>query len=248
MFHLQLLGRFRLVSEPGQAIINVNRQSATFLGYFAIHRGRRIAEDAVIEQFWPDCDPRRGRSNLCSAIWRVRKAIGREGFSLIERSSFGETGLSDQAALQLDIEAFESTMMEALGQADGHAVPALGQGLEIYRGDLMPGWYDDWVLAERERLQGLYVGGLIRLMNHQAEQNLFDAGIATGRKILRIEPMRETVHRRLIELHLENGQPAAAHGQYHECVRLLRDELGVAPSRETQAAYARLQTMSAGAP
>lgn len=135
--------------------------------------------------------------------------------------------------------------MTALGtcsvNADDSMLATLEQALAFYRGELMPGWYDDWVLAERERLHGLYVGGLLQLMNCQAARNLPDAAIATGRQILKLEPLHETVHRRLIELYVANGQPAAAERQYRDCFRLLMEELGAAPCSETQSTYARLR-------
>jgi DNA-binding SARP family transcriptional activator len=123
---------------------------------------------------------------------------------------------------------------------DGRA-STLESGLDLYHGELMPGWYDDWVLAERERLHGLYIGGLLRLMDYQSKQDLLDAAIATGRQILRRDPLRETAHRRLIVLYMANGQPDAADRQYQICSKLLLQEIGVAPSSETQAAYARLR-------
>lgn len=211
---------------------------------------REHAREAIIERFWPDCDTKRGRSNLCSALWRLRRAIGPRGQALIEPSTHGETGISDSVPIWLDVRTFERAVMTALGtcpaNADGGMLATLEQGLAFYRGELMPGWYDDWVLAERERLHGLYVGGLLQLMSCQAARNLPDAAIATGRQILKVEPLHETVHRRLIELYLESGQPAAADRQYQDCARLLMEELGATPCSETQSTYARLRPTYVG--
>jgi DNA-binding SARP family transcriptional activator len=215
------------------------------LAYLAMHCDREHARDAIIERFWPDCDPKRGRSNLCSALWRLRRAIGPHGQALIEPSTHGETWISESAPIWLDVKAFERGVMAALGTCsldrDDGTLASLEEGLGFYRGELMPGWYDDWVLAERERLHGLYVSGLMQLMNWQAARNLPDAAIATGRQILKVEPLHETVHRRLIELYLATGQPAAADRQYQDCLRLLMDEPGAAPCPETQSTYARLR-------
>jgi DNA-binding SARP family transcriptional activator len=245
MYRLQLLGRIRFTCETDSANIRLKRQSSTLLAYLAIHCGREHAHEAIIEQFWPDCDPSRGRSNLSSALWRLRRALGPCGHALIDTSTHGGTGLSDAVPMWLDVAAFERDVGTAVagyrGSSDDTMLASLEQGLALYHGELMPGWYDDWVLAERERLQGLYLGGLLQLMDRQAERGLLTAAIATGQQLLKVEPLHETAHRRLIDLYMATGQPAAADRQYQNCFRLLLEELGVAPCAETQSAYARLR-------
>jgi DNA-binding SARP family transcriptional activator len=249
MLRLQLLGRVRLSYEAENKNIHLKRQSATLLAYLAMHRDRDHARDTIIEQFWPECDPTRGRSNLSSALWRLRRAIGPRSSTLIKPSIHGTTGISEDIPIWLDVKAFECRIMATLGTSLVKSVDCslatLEQGLALYHGELMPGWYDDWILAERERLQGLYLGGLLQLMAHRAEQGLLDAAIATGRQILKVEPLHETTHRKLIELYMASGQPAAATRQYQDCFGLLLEELGVAPCFETQSTYAKLRQTSA---
>ena len=116
----------------------------------------------------------------------------------------------------------------------------LEQGLGLYRGDLLEGFYYDWVLAERECLRALYVRGRLRLLDHYAARADWEQAIECGREVLRFDPFRETVHRRLIELYAHNGEPAAARRQYHRLVQLLAEELQVAPAPETVAVWQAL--------
>jgi DNA-binding SARP family transcriptional activator len=116
----------------------------------------------------------------------------------------------------------------------------LEQALELYRGDLLEGFYYDWVLAERECLRALYVRGRLQLLSYHAAGSEWEQAIECGREVLRLDPLRETVHRRLIELYARNGEPAAARRQYHRLVQLLAEELQVAPAPETVAVWQAL--------
>ena len=244
MFSFKLLGQARLTFGSQQLPIDLKPQSTALLACLALQRKRECAFDELIEQIWPECDPVRGRSRLSSALWRLRKALGSEGRDLLEVSAHGEVRLSNTLPIWLDFLDFENDMMVVLSgnklELDQGIASKLERGLGIYQGELMPGWYCDWIVAERERLHGLYVAGLHRLMEHHAKRDALDLAIATGRKILMCDSLRETAHRRLIELYIANGQPLAAQRQYQDCSRLLREELGVAPSLETQASYTKL--------
>jgi DNA-binding SARP family transcriptional activator len=98
--------------------------------------------------------------------------------------------------------------------------------------------YEDWCIVERERLQTLYLRALAKLMAYKTEQAEYDVAIDCARRILGCDPLREEVHRDLMRLHLNAGQPAAALRQYRLCESLLRDELAVEPAPETRSLLA----------
>src|SRR5258707_747648 len=82
----------------------------------------------------------------------------------------------------------------------------LAASLAYYRGDLLLGWYDDWVLVERERLRVLCLRGYRRLLEHHAALDEFEPALAAGRAALAMEPLQEAVQQRVIELYAANGQ------------------------------------------
>ena len=106
--------------------------------------------------------------------------------------------------------------------------------LAHYRGDLLLGWYDSWVLTERERLRLLCLRGFRRLMEHYTTIGDAENALMAGHSALRIEPLQELVQQQVIELYHASGQRAAAIRQYERLFNLLKHELGIAPSKQTR--------------
>ena len=119
-------------------------------------------------------------------------------------------------------------------------VQELEQALQLYTGELLEGFYDDWVLRERERLHLLYLNSLARLMCYYRHHQAYEQGLVCGQQILNHDPLREEIHREMMRLYLENGQRALAVRQYETCREALAAELGIPPMEETQALYAQI--------
>jgi DNA-binding SARP family transcriptional activator len=98
-----------------------------------------------------------------------------------------------------DVEAFERQatfgLAGSLPCTEAHR-RALEEALDLYRGDLLEGCYDDWCLAERERLQ-LLLQVLKRLQRHYRFCEAFEAAISCGHRLLALDPLQEDVHREL---------------------------------------------------
>ena len=110
---------------------------------------------------------------------------------------------------------------------------------EVLSGELLPGWYDDWVIVERERLRQLCLEAL-----EQMAQSLLDSGkaplaIEAALAVVAAEPLRESAHRVLFDAHVSVGNRGEALRQFHRCRVLLEDELGLRPSDALMAAAAR---------
>jgi DNA-binding SARP family transcriptional activator len=148
-------------------------------------------------------------------------------------------GFNTASDTWLDVAEFESRC-ELAEQAETPVQRAAlyTQAISFYRADLLVDCYEDWCLVERERLQGLYLRALARLMAHNSAMSEYDLAIDCARRILGCDPLREEVHRDLIRLHLTAGQPAAAMRQYRLCEELLRQELAVEPAPETRSLLA----------
>jgi DNA-binding SARP family transcriptional activator len=109
--------------------------------------------------------------------------------------------------------------------------------VEEYRGDLLDGWYQDWCLYERERLQHLYLAMLDKLMDHCEVQGAYENGLAFGQQILQYDRARERTHRRLMRLHYLAGDRTSALRQYRKCATILQEELDVKPADSTRLVY-----------
>ena len=121
-------------------------------------------------------------------------------------------------------------------------IPALQSAVDLYQGDLLEGWYQDWCLYERERLQHLYLIMLDKLMGWCEASLDCERGLVYGTRILRYDIARERTHRRLMRLHYLSGDRTAALRQYNRCTTALREELGVKPAKRTIALYKQIES------
>lgn len=110
--------------------------------------------------------------------------------------------------------------------------------LELYKADLLEGFYDNWALRERERLRTLYLKSLI--YQYYGFHGACESAIAYGQQILDLDPLREEIHREMMRLYLENGQRTLSLRQYEICRSTLAEELGISPMEDTQALYAQI--------
>jgi DNA-binding SARP family transcriptional activator len=243
-FAVELLGRARVLSDGHE--LALSRQNISFRAYLALHRGVDHPREVMIEHFWSSHEPARGRSCLGTALVRLRKALRINGSDWLETSSRGEPRISPVAPIWFDIYAFEAAIVPALavtrGKLEASVLQELIFGLAHYHGDLLLGWYDDWVLPERERLRLLCLRGYRRLMEHYASSADVENALAAGQSALRIEPLQELVQQQVIELYHATGQRVAAIRQYEKLAALLKAELGIAPSRDTTALIDRIRS------
>ncbi|RLC79777.1 MAG: hypothetical protein DRI61_07180 [Chloroflexi bacterium] len=110
---------------------------------------------------------------------------------------------------------------------------SLEEAVELYRGDFLEGFYDDWCLEERYRLEGLYLETLERLVAAYEALNQPEKVLHYARLLLERDPFREDIHRKLIRLYVQLGNRAEAIRQARWCRTLFQAELGTEPSPET---------------
>ena len=109
--------------------------------------------------------------------------------------------------------------------------------MQLYKGDLLDGWYQDWCLFERERLLQMHLAMRDALMNHYERQRAYNKAIQHGMSILSYDCAREHTHRQLIRLHYLVGNRTAALRQYDRCRIALKEELDVKPAQRTTQLY-----------
>ena len=107
-------------------------------------------------------------------------------------------------------------------------------------GDLLPDWYDDWLLIERERFRQLRLHALESLCLYLADRGLFAAAAQAGLSAVAGEPLRESAHRALINAHLLEGNVSEAMRQYRIYSQILVTQLGLEPSEEMRQLVASL--------
>ena len=125
-------------------------------------------------------------------------------------------------------------VQELTGLAKGLESPTARAGdapdPSVLAGDLLPDWYEDWVVLERERYRQLRLHALEALCGRLTAAGRFGAAVQAGLAAVAGEPLRESAHRTLIQAHLAEGNPGEAVRQYHLYRRLLATELAIEPS------------------
>jgi len=218
----------------------MHRAVKGLLAYLVLFR-RVHAREVLLNLFWGDYREDRARKCLNTAFWRLRKALEPEGVprgTYLVTTSMGKVGFNRQSNYCLDVAEFEKHTQKALAQPYAALTAAEARTLEIalslYSGDLLEGFYDDWILRERERLYSLELRGLAHLLKYHRHHKDYEKALACGQKILDLDPLREEIHREMMRLHAASRQRTLAVRQYETCCRILDEDLSVGPMEETR--------------
>jgi DNA-binding SARP family transcriptional activator len=216
---VRLLGGFELLvqDEPVPVIPSAQR----LLALLALREGV-MTRSTVAAELWPEASAPRAAACLRSALWRVVKPL----HALVE---VNRDHLRLGSAVRVDVHLVRSLMTTEDVTALHPLVP-----VTVLAADLLPGWNEQWVVAERDWVRQVCLRALELLSERFRRQGDHFHAQETAVAAVRGDPLRESAHRRLIELHLADGNPAAAVRQYATYRSLLRDELGMVPSPEIQ--------------
>jgi DNA-binding SARP family transcriptional activator len=193
------------------------------LAFLAVHGGRALRR-RVAGLLWPEVEEERAAGNLRSALWRLRAS----GAGVVE---------ADKNAVWLcpgagtDIASVDDWAARLTG---GQPLPAdlhtLWWHPEVV--DLLPGWYDEWIVFARERLRQRVLHALECLAARLVEEGRYADGIEAALLAVEIEPLRESAQRLVIAAHLAEENVGEAHRVLRTYGDLLRRELGIQPSPE----------------
>jgi DNA-binding SARP family transcriptional activator len=211
-------------------------------GYLFEFPGRVHRRERLADLFWPDSDPDKARSALNTAVWRIRKILefGSKGAGRSLISSGDDVILERSHLVRVDTHQFEGASRLVLEPRNGGVTPSNGEIHEVtialgnYAGPFLDGFDGDWVLQERERLHCLFIRASFELMRMAALKSQYEIALEFGRKILAIDPLRESIQRDVMLLLVLNGQRVEAIRTYQRLSELLKLELGVATALETQ--------------
>lgn len=250
MLTIQLFGRmdFRAGGVPVKGL--ESRRAQELLAYLLLHRDRPHTREALATLFWADVSPAKGRKYLRQALWRVHIAVSHSLPGPLVLTDGEWVSLNPQADIWLDVAVFEQVCGSVKASADDALSASAAQDLEsavaLYQGDLLEGWYDEWCLFERERLQNLYIDALDALVDHALHTGAHAAGIQNAHRLLAIDPARERTHRRLMRLYWLSGDRTGAMRQYQRCTTVLARELGVVPAEATRALFEQIGASDPG--
>jgi DNA-binding SARP family transcriptional activator len=244
-----LLGGFGLWhgGVPVEGLNTPRLQS--FVGYLLLHRDAAQSRRHLAFLFWPSSTEAQARTNLRKQIYYLHRALP-DADRFVDTEGDVVQWRPD-APLQLDVAEFQQGLAEAnaAGQRDDDKAEraALERAVAACSGDLLPDCYDDWVLAERERLRQQLAAALERLASLLQDRREYAAALAHARHLLRLDPLYEAACRQVMRLQAARGDRAAAIRTYQATAVVLEKELGVAPSAATTALYQQLLNREAAA-
>ena len=233
----------------GVAADTSRNKAIALLVYLAV-TGQRVRRDALAALFWPDHEQSKAYAYLRRTLWEIKEMLG-EGWVEAERET---VGLARGVDCWLDLSSFRQALAAAAGH--GHApaavcpacVEPLSRAADLYRGDFLAGFslrdspsFDDWQFYLAEGLRQEAGEVLRKLSAIHAQERRLDSAIDFGRRWLALDPLNEEAHRQAMLLYALHGQRSAALRQYHECVRLLQSEMGIAPERKTTELFQRIE-------
>jgi DNA-binding SARP family transcriptional activator len=234
-YRLALLGGVTAhAAVSGSPVTPSRRKSQALLAYLALHAGQPQPRDKLAALLWSEAPARRARQSLRQALLEVRRALPPGG--LVED---GEAVAMAPGAVEIDVAVFERLVA-------GGASSGLEQAAVLYRGDLLEGLgvqdapFEEWLLAERERLRELALDALARLLAHHVQAGSREPAIRTAIRLLAVDPVAESAHRTLMRLYADAGRRGAALRQYQTCLDTLRRELQAEPEAETRELYQSL--------
>ncbi len=214
---IHVLGGFRVVSSGSTVAVSPN--AARLLARLAVH-DQPVPRSRIAGDFWPTLTERRALANVRAAVWRLTEPC---------RSLVSSTGtlLSIADFVQVDLKAASDVVHDLLaGQVHVHPKPA---AVALLCQPLLPGWNDEWLAFERERIRQLHIHALEILGQMCLRTGDSLSAVDIGIRCVGAEPLRESAHVLLIQAYLACGNRADARRCYDHYSDLLRRELDLEP-------------------
>jgi DNA-binding SARP family transcriptional activator len=196
--------------------------------YLMTHRQRPIGREFLASVLWDDCTTKHSRQYLRKSLWQLQSTLCK--FTAAAQPILKVDGqwvsVNPGADIWVDVTEFERICTGLDGNPgleDLARLKALETAVDLYRGDFLENWYQDWCLYDRERLQNIYLVILDRVVA-QAEMNHdYDKGIEYANRILRCDRTHENAHQHLMRLRYLSGDRTGALRQYDHCAAALKE-------------------------
>ena len=238
MLRVSLLGEQSITGTGSRAH---SSRAVALVAFLATHAGSPQPRQRIAGLFWPDSTDAQALTNLRRELHQLRQILADEP-SLVVTST--DLSWRDTATCRVDLRVFDvereaALAAEAIGDDEGillHAARAIAE----YRGDLLPGVYDDWVLEVRPEVERQCVGLCDLLGAARARHGDLAGAVEVARRRIALQPLEEVGYRTLMRLQADLGDRAGAVSTYHHCASVLERELGVLPDPATRQAFQRL--------
>jgi DNA-binding SARP family transcriptional activator len=234
-YQLSALGQ-TMVRRDGELIDALTPFAKELL--FCIVDHERIDRDVLAEIFWPGQLPGRQTSNLHTAVYALRTAIGKE--TIVSEGSV--YFINPKSSMNYDVSRFEraAAIAEGLPPGDPRKLFALTEAINSYDGPFLVEFDSEWIAERRRGLEMRFLDIATEYANEALLRDQPTRAVNTLRQALKIDPFRDDLNLSILEALARLGRRGEIISHYQRYVRLLSEELGLDPPKEVREAYARV--------
>jgi predicted ATPase/DNA-binding SARP family transcriptional activator len=226
VLEVRLIGTFDIKCD-GKPVILSSRVAQSLFAYLILTAGKNHRREKLAGMFWPDVAEAKARTYLRHELWRIRKALASK--SKAEYLVADDISISFEASAEYWLDAAK---LKGLG--DSASTQEWMEGLSLFRGELLPGFYDDWVTQEREHLQVIYEKNIARLLELLEQEKRWNDILAWAERWISSGGAPEAAYRYMMIAYDALGDQAKVVSTYQRCAQALR-EMDLEPSEQTRA-------------
>ncbi|HXO17565.1 MAG TPA: AAA family ATPase, partial [Candidatus Dormibacteraeota bacterium] len=227
---IRLLGHLEVAVEGEPFRFATPRKSLQVLAYLLLHRAAPVSREYLAFLLYPDDEEGTARAKLRATLKDMQRSLPQPADRYVYVDA-EKLAWNSHADVWLDVDAFTAASNDR---------SRLGEAIDLYRGDLLPEIYDEWLDAIRERYRNAYLRCLAERVSESRRNADLALAIETARRVLAVDPWREDMVRRIIAMRYESGDRAGALSEYAAFVKRLRAEMGAGPMAETAAVAERI--------
>ncbi len=240
MLHVSVLGE-QAITDDGAGVQAHSSRAVALVAFLVAHAGAPQLRQRIAGMFWPDSTDAQALTNLRRELHHLRQVLGDERSLVVTPR---DLCWRDSETCRVDLRIFDSERQAALAAAAadddegvlGHAAAAVAQ----YKGDLLPGVYDHWLLEARSELERQCADLCDLLCAARTRTGDLAGAVDAVRRRIQLQSLEEVGYRTLMLLQADLGDRAGAVSTYHHCASVLERELGVIPDPATRQAFQRL--------
>ena len=226
MLEVRLIGKFD-IKYDGKPVIVSSRVAQSLFAYLILTAGTSHRREKLAGMFWPDTTEEKARAYLRHELWRIRKALSIK--SKIDYLVADDINISFNSSTDywLDVSLLKNI-------DDVASSTVLMNALSVFKGELLPGFYEEWISEEREYLQAAYEKKIARLLELLENEKCWSDLLEWAERWISFGQSPEVAYRYLMTAYDALGDRAKVAATYDKCVQALR-ELDLEPSDETRA-------------
>ena len=226
MLEVRLIGKFDIRCD-GKPVIIPSRTAQSLFAYLTLTAGTSHRREKLAGMFWPDATEEKARAYLRHELWRIRKAFPPQ--SKVDYLVADGIGIRFDASAEYWLDA---AILDKVNE--NASTEELINALSLFQGELLPGFYDDWVTQEREHLQAIYEQKMAWLLELLESEKRWSDILEWGEQWISFGQTPEMAYRALMTAYDVLGDRTKVTSTYERCVQALR-VLDLEPSEETRA-------------